>query len=286
MSEPRGLLADVVRFSNVDGPGNRFVAFLQGCNFDCIACHNPYTINVCNHCGECVAGCPSGALSVDGGLVRWAADVCTGSDHCITVCPFDSTPKARSVSVGDLVAQVRRVAPFLSGVTVSGGEATLQHEFVRAWFAALKGSADPRLARLTTFVDSNGAAGPDVWEALAPVMDGAMIDLKCLDPEVHLEMTGQPNDEVVRSIEVLAGMGRLYEVRLLVLPGVNDAPALLAETGAWLRSVDPAMRIKVIGFRCHGVRPSVRELREPTPDEMVAYERIVRDAGFTDVCVV
>ena len=40
----KGLVADTIPFSNVDGPGNRFVVFLQGCNFDCIACHNPQTI--------------------------------------------------------------------------------------------------------------------------------------------------------------------------------------------------------------------------------------------------
>ena len=39
-----GLLADIVPFSWVDGPGNRYVVFLQGCNFGCIACHNPHTI--------------------------------------------------------------------------------------------------------------------------------------------------------------------------------------------------------------------------------------------------
>ena len=40
----RGLVAGTIPFSNVDGPGNRFVVFLQGCNFDCVACHNPQTI--------------------------------------------------------------------------------------------------------------------------------------------------------------------------------------------------------------------------------------------------
>ena len=39
-----GFVADTISFSNVDGPGNRFVVFLQGCNFDCVACHNPQTI--------------------------------------------------------------------------------------------------------------------------------------------------------------------------------------------------------------------------------------------------
>jgi ferredoxin len=76
-------------------PGNRFVAFLQGCDFDCIACHNPYTIHVCHHCGECVEACASGALTFDGAEVRWNAAACTGGDACVRACRFDSTPKAR-----------------------------------------------------------------------------------------------------------------------------------------------------------------------------------------------
>ena len=39
----RAYVADTIAFSDVDGPGNRFVVFLQGCNFDCIACHNQRT---------------------------------------------------------------------------------------------------------------------------------------------------------------------------------------------------------------------------------------------------
>jgi len=47
MSSTPVRLADVVPFSWVDGPGNRFVVFTQGCPFDCLACHNPETIAPC-----------------------------------------------------------------------------------------------------------------------------------------------------------------------------------------------------------------------------------------------
>ena len=40
----RALVADIVDASFVDGPGNRYVVFLQGCTFNCLTCHNPHTI--------------------------------------------------------------------------------------------------------------------------------------------------------------------------------------------------------------------------------------------------
>jgi pyruvate formate lyase activating enzyme len=280
----RGLVTDTITFSNVDGPGNRFVVFLQGCNFDCVACHNPYTINVCTDCGECIATCPSGALSLVDGLMVWDAQMCTGGDTCLAVCPYDASPKARTLEVDDLLVGIRRAAPFLSGITVSGGEATQQAPFVHDLFAAVR--ADPALARLTCFVDSNGSTDPATWHLLAPVMDGAMIDLKCLDPDIHQHMTGMSNEPVLASIRQLHSMGLLYEVRLLLLAGVNDDPALLHRTAEWLASVDPTMRVKLIGFRHHGARPHDPPLVEPTTGSLDAAASILADVSPFDICVI
>jgi YjjW family glycine radical enzyme activase len=285
MNATRGLITDTIAFSSVDGPGNRFVVFLQGCNFDCVVCHNPHTLNVCIDCGDCVTACPTGALgfSLLGG-VEWNRAACEGADACLSACQWDATPKALRRPVWDLVAEIRRAAPFLSGITVSGGEATQQADFVRALFGAVK--ADPALGHLTCFVDSNGAADRHTWTSLLPVMDGAMIDLKCLDPEIHRSMTGQPNDQVLESIRYLAAIDRLYEVRLLLVPGVNDDAALLDRTARWLADIDPTVRVKLIGFREHGVRPASRLLVEPTPDQMQAYEDIFATRGLFSLCVI
>lgn len=138
---------------------------LPGCDFDCVACHNPQTI--------------PGHAPVDG-------------HH----------PTHRTV--GDLLVDIRRAAPFISGITVSGGEATEQSRFLRGLFEAVR--ADPALAHLTCFVDSNGGCDPALWNDLLSdgLLDAAMIDLKCLDPAVHERMTGRPNDRVLASIRHLA----------------------------------------------------------------------------------
>ncbi len=240
-----GYVADTISFSNVDGPGNRFVVFMQGCNFDCVACHNPQTIP--GH--EPLEGYHPQHLLVD-----------------------------------QLLDDIRRAAPFIRGVTASGGEATQQSEFLRALFTAIKN--DPDLARLTCFVDSNGATARSVWDRLAPVTDGAMIDLKCFDGDIHREMTGQPNDLVLASIEHLAGLGLLHETRLLLLAGVNDDDELLLRTAEWLAAVDPEMRIKLIRFRSHGARPQTPPLVEPTHEALVHAADVLRSVAPFEICTV
>lgn len=279
-----GLVAGMLEFSLVDGPGNRFVTFLQGCTFDCVACHNPYTINVCDGCGVCVSVCTTGSLEARDGYVLWNPDTCIGCDACIEICPSDSTPKTQKLTPGQLVDEVRKVALFLSGVTVSGGEATMQAPFVRAYFEAL--ASDPELAHLTRFVDSNGDAPRSTWDLLEPVMDGAMLDLKALDGDVHRQLTGASNERVLASIELLAARGQLYEVRLLLVPGRNDADDQLRRTAAYLTRVAPGVRVKVIGFRRHGVRPVGSALSEPTAERSARAAAVLRAEGVGELVVV
>ena len=218
----------------MDGPGNRFVLFMQGCDFDCRACHNPHTI------------------------------------------PMESV-RAKRMTVEDVLVRLRESRAYLSGLTVSGGEATVQWEFVRDLFTAVRADAD--LSGLTTMVDSNGNAAPQVWRALAPVMDGAMIDLKALDPEVHEELAGRSNEAVLASIRQLAGLGLLAEVRLLLIPGRNDADEDLERAAAWLAGIDPNIPVRVNLFATHGVRAPASSWRPAVAQDRTRYEAVLRAAG-------
>ncbi len=241
MRAPRGLVADVIASSFVDGPGNRYVLFLQGCPFDCVACHNPQTIP-------------------------------------------ETSPLARLMSVDEVIAGIEPVAPFLSGVTVSGGEATHQPDFLLALFTALRDH--PRLGTLTRLIDSNGATDAATWDRLLPASDGVMLDLKALDPDVHLRLTHRPNDAVLASIRHVAAAGKLTEVRLLLVPGQNDSNEQLVRTAEFLLAIAPDVVVKVIGFRRHGARAAARHWDEPDAERRAAYGELLRAAGIRQLCVV
>lgn len=247
-----GLVSRIIPFSCVDGPGNRFVVFLQGCNFNCKNCHNPQTINRCQHCGECVPTCPSGALSFIDDKVSWNESLCQSCDSCIDSCPNSSSPMVREMQVAEIIEELIPAAPFLSGITVSGGESTTQLKFVRQLFKAVR--AHPNLSHLTCLIDSNGHLPVPIWESILPEIDGAMIDLKAMDTELHKWLTDRGNKRVLDSIQFLDSHSKLTELRFLAIPDITDTPKELTAIKGFLKSLSSDTTLKVNAFSNKAVR--------------------------------
>ncbi|QFU20664.1 YjjW family glycine radical enzyme activase [Shewanella eurypsychrophilus] len=245
----------IINFSCVDGPGSRLVIFLQGCNYNCKNCHNPHTIDRCDSCGDCIEHCPTQALIMTstGGknTIRWNSDLCSECDTCLAVCPRQSSPKTRKYNVDQLLEVIREQNPFISGITVSGGEASLQLHFVSALFQAIKTSDE--LQHLSCMIDSNGSLSELGWQKLLPYIDGAMIDLKAWQQETHRYITGRDNHKVFRSLKLLSQHNKLYEVRLLQIPGVTDFESEIDALASFLTQLPCETRIKLNAFQHHGV---------------------------------
>ncbi len=271
----------IIPFSNVDGPGNRTAIFFQGCNYNCLFCHNPETINRCVGCGICIEKCPAGALTLAQGKVSWEEDRCVRCDTCIQVCPHSASPKVRCMTVEELLRQIRRTAPYIGGITCSGGECTLEMDFLLELFARV------RELGLSCLLDSNGSFDFAADPRILALCDGVMLDVKAVAPSWSQELVGAAPETVLKNLDFLLEAGKLQEVRTLIFPG-RDAQN--EETVRYVAGrIGSRCLYKLIRYRPFGVREAYQQLLgEDTTDLAYAeyYAALARSLGAENTIVV
>lgn len=273
------LVNKLIPMSVVDGPGNRFAIFLQGCNFNCKYCHNPETIHRCIHCGDCVAGCPADALDLIEGEVVWDPVKCVDCDKCIATCTHGASPKVRAMSAADLMAEIEKALPFIEGISVSGGEATLQAKELIPLFEMAKEKG------LTALIDSNGGVdfSKGDLKSLLEISDGVMLDIKAWEKEDHLRITGRDNEPVKKNLAYLAEAGKIEELRFVLLDSLDNEHSL-REAAKVLGEGIHSTRVKLISYRHFGVRNEyVDELRAPSREEKDRLIALAKELGFHEV---
>jgi pyruvate formate lyase activating enzyme len=207
-------IVSIIPFSNVDGPGNRFAIFFSGCNLECIYCHNPHTINICNDCGECVTSCNHDALRILDSKVIYDKDKCVNCDLCIENCKRKSTPKSQRMSTEDVFKQIKAYKNYIRGITFSGGEPTLNPEFIIELSKAVKSIG------LNVLVDTNSNFDFENSMELINNVDGFMMDIKGSLGEYNF--FGIENYYGIRNLEKLIGMNKVAEVRTIIMQDLGE----------------------------------------------------------------
>lgn len=277
-----GLINKIIPFSSVDGPGNRTAIFLQGCNFNCVYCHNPETIHRCVSCGECVSHCPTGALTFKNGKVVYNSDKCSFCDACFKHCPKGASPRVRTMTARQVMDEVGKNVPFVRGITVSGGECTCQRDFLVELLTLAKEKG------LTTLLDSNGSWDFSQDTKLTNLCDGVMLDVKAYACTEHIAVTGYENQTVLKNLLFLAKSGKLEEVRTVVVPGLFDAENTIRQVS---RTIAPYLnkrdtRYKIIAYRPMGVRQQYQDLQVPNNELLLHLEKIARLEGARNTVII
>lgn len=272
----------IIDSSVVDGPGNRTAIFFQGCNFNCWYCHNPETLHMCTHCGECVNYCPSKALRRINNKVIYDANLCQQCDQCIKTCKYQASPKIVWMTVDEIVARVTNNLPFIRGITCSGGECTLHAKFIQELFSRL------RQKDLSCLLDSNGGVVDFEKEPeLMAVTDGVMLDIKSMNLDLHRQLTGKSNDLVLKNAEYLASIHKLVEIRTVMTREKLKNRETVLQISDLLSPYLPTekIRYRLIRFRPYGVRESFRFLGTPSDEDMNDLRNIATEYGFHDVVI-
>lgn len=278
----RAPINKIIDQSFVDGPGNRTAIFFQGCNYHCAYCHNPETIHLCNNCGKCVELCPAHALSITDGKVVWDEELCCKCDTCLKTCPNLSSPRVKWMTADEVFEHIKRNAPFIKGISTSGGECTLYKTFLIELFTKV------RSIGLTALIDSNGSMDFEENKDLLDCCDGVMLDVKSTDIDEYHSLIGGDGTDILSKARYLASLGKLTEVRTVCSPDfqskktVSEVSSLLAE---YQDKGD--IHYRIISYRHFGVREPYRQtIKEPAPSWMSSLEMIARNNGMTHVTVV
>ncbi len=231
----QGIVLEIQRMSTEDGPGLRSTVFLKGCSLNCTWCHNPESIALspqivwngvnCIGCGICIETCKNNALAARDGEVLIDRTCCQSCGECADECPSLAMECLGKTWNSDaLVAELARDRAYFSksngGVTISGGEATLQSQFVLSVLKGLKQMG------IHTALDTCGQCAWDVLSKLLPYTDLILYDLKAIDSSNHKEFTSSSNDKILANLIHLStwtphNEGVRLWVRTPIIPGAT-----------------------------------------------------------------
>lgn len=252
-----GIVTDIQRFSLHDGPGIRTTVFLKGCNMHCAWCHNPETISMkrqlhiysdkCMSCGHCVEVCKSGARKLIDGLLAYSAADCTGCGSCAEVCFTGALAMSGTLMTpGQVMDEILQDKDYYEhsggGVTLSGGEALCQPEFLRNILILCRENG------IHTAVETNLNYPYSMLEDLLPILDLVMFDLKTINNDGHIKWTEVSNNTILKNAERLLSSDMPVIVRTPVVPGATDTADEIAEIAAFIKNSSSLMYYELLNF--------------------------------------
>ena len=138
------------------------------------------------------------------------------------------------------------------GITVSGGEPLLQIDFLTELFKKAKERG------INTCIDT--ALQPFTREEpffskfneLLKYTDLMLVDIKHIDKEEHIELTGLPNDNIIDGMNYLSEMGQPIWIRHVLVPGITDNDEYLKRTREFIETLSNVQKIEVLPYHSMG----------------------------------
>ena len=210
-----GRIFDIQKFSTHDGPGIRTIVFLKGCILRCRWCCNPESQS-------------------------YRIERMKTTDGKIKTIGYETT-------VGQVMDKVARDMPYYrksgGGLTLSGGEALCQTEFVTALLQEAKD------AGMNTAVETTACLPFDeMIKPVLPFLDTVLLDIKHTNSLKHEEYTGIRNELILQNARKIADSGTHLVIRVPTIPGFNDTEEEIRDIARFAKSLPGVNEIHLLPY--------------------------------------
>lgn len=252
-----GRIFDIKRFAIHDGPGIRTTVFMKGCPLRCKWCHNPegirtnpeigYMQKKCIGCSSCVKICQNGVYIPNDGELLIQREKCVMCEACVGSCFADALVLyGKSVDSDYIIERIIEDREFYKtsggGVTLSGGEPLMQAEFSAAILKFCTGN------KIHTALDTSGYATWSSFEKVIPYVNLFLYDIKHTGEEQHIKYTGVSNKPIIENLKKLDCVGTPIEIRIPLIPNVNDSEEQIKNTGELLSGIKNLQSVKLLKY--------------------------------------
>ena len=251
-----GRIFDIQKFSTHDGTGIRTVVFLKGCILRCRWCCNP----------------ESQSFRIQ------KMKTANGT----RVVGYDTT-------VGDVMQQVLRDMPYYrrsgGGMTLSGGEALCQQEFVTALLKEAKANG------VNTAVETTACLPFYMIEPQLPLLDTVLMDIKHINSDKHEQFTTMRNELILENAKKIAASGTHLIIRVPTIPTFNDTEEEIRDIARFAASLPGVNEIHLLPYHRLGYDKymglerdyGMGDLPTPSAEHMERLRRIAESEGLKAV---
>ncbi|MFO7797359.1 MAG: glycyl-radical enzyme activating protein [Promethearchaeati archaeon] len=236
----KAIITNIKRNALDDGPGIRTLIFFKGCPLSCFWCQNPETKSMdqeisydsekCIGCLECQQSCPSESIDFSN-IYPIDTNKCNYCGLCIEACQTSALEfTAFQYDVSELLMEILKDKIFYQnsggGITLSGGEATMQPRFLREFLPEVKKHDIHICLETCGYFNYN-----EFKESVLPYLDLIYFDLKLFDPQLHKKYCGVDNKLILQNFETLL---ELETIELLPrIPLIPDITTDVNNLTAW-----------------------------------------------------
>jgi pyruvate formate lyase activating enzyme len=190
--------------------------------------------------------------TVDGPGIRFVAFL-TG---CWLRCQFCHNPdtwhkhNGHPVTVARAMREIGKYAQVLKisrgGLTLSGGEPMVQHDFTMEIFRRCKQLG------LHTCIDTSGRLGEKMTDDDLSHIDLNLLDIKSGDPEVYETITRNPLQPTLDYALRLSSLGRPMWIRYVLVPGLSDGYDNVEKVAEFVAGLKTVERVEILRFHQMG----------------------------------